>query len=119
MKRSTHGVRVRVDGYTKLCLTAITALLTILIVGLWAERVPGTPAAQGKGKDLMGDAGGQRAAMIKELQNISQGLQKSNGTLEEMLAVLKSGRLKVQAISAEGKVPGGGHAETPKPTLKR
>jgi hypothetical protein len=49
--------------------------------------------------------------MIKELQ-------RSNQTLTEMLTLLRSGRLKVQAAAAGGKAPGGDDVPTRKPKLK-
>lgn len=108
MQRRRNGVRIHVDRYTKFCLTAIAGLLTVLIVGLWAQRGPGSRTAWGKAKEPFVDAGRQRATMIKELQ-------RSNKTLEEMLTLLKSGKVKVQAVPAEDKVPGGGDVRTSEP----
>jgi len=103
MRRRPDGVGIRVDGYTKFCLTAITVLLTVLIVALWAERVPAGRTAQGRVPSL--DSSGQRATMIKELQ-------KGNAKLEELISLLRSGQVKVRVSVDDKEALGGGNAGT-------
>ena len=44
MKDASQETNVQVDNYTRFCLTAIAILMTVLIIGLWAE-MPG-PASR-------------------------------------------------------------------------
>ena len=107
MRRRQDGVQIRVDWYTRFCLTAITVLLTVLIVALWAERMPGARDAHAAREAFVLDSSGQRATMIKELK-------KGNAKLEELVSLLRSGQVKVQVAAADGGKAGGGNVPTPK-----
>ena len=87
-----------------MCLTIIAVLLTVLIVGLWAQGVPAardaaaaatTPPPAPAG---IPDAGGQRNRTIKELEKITAALERLSG-------LLQSGKAKVQ-VSGDGKEAG-------------
>lgn len=101
MVRHNRKVQVRVDTYTRVCLTAIAVLLTVLIAGLWAEGVPTgdlasarPPAGRGAKKPLW-DTVGQREALVKEMQQV-------NRKLEELKTVLKSGDAKFTVVGGDG-----------------
>lgn len=89
-------VSLRVDGYTRLCLTAIAVLLTVLVVGLWAE-LPGWvgPAdAQGPDGKPFINTGAQR-------KDILAAQEKTNAKIDELIKLLKSGQAKVQVVEED------------------
>ncbi len=93
MERRQRDIRVHVDGYTRLCLTMIAMLMTLIVIGLWSDTMP-TPEqarAQGiRGKTFI-DSSAQRVAAIKE-QKIT------NEKLTELIGLLRSGAVKVQIV---------------------
>jgi hypothetical protein len=103
MSHTQDKVVVRVDGYTRVCLTVIAALLTVLIAGLWAQGVPAArdaaaasappPAPAG-----IPDAGGQRDRMVRELERVT-------AKLDQLIGLFESGKAKVQ-VSSDGKEAG-------------
>jgi hypothetical protein len=103
MSHKQNAVVVRVDGYTRVCLTVIAALLTVLIAGLWAQGVPAAreaaaaPAAAPAPTGIP-DAGGQRDRMVKELERVT-------AKLEHLAELFETGKAKVQ-VSGEGKEAG-------------
>ena len=97
MQNDRQKVQVRVDRYTRTCLTAIAILLTVLIAGLWAERA--RVADQADAGEVLFDSGAQREDMV-----IVQ--RKTNAKLDELIKVLRSGEVKVQLIEPTG--PGSG-----------
>lgn len=110
MVRHNRKVQVRVDTYTRVCLTAIAVLLTVLIAGLWAEGVPtsqtasaGSPATGREVNKPYWDSAGQRDAMVKEMQQV-------NRKLDELKALLKSGEAKFTVVGGDG----GKNEEPPK-----
>lgn len=96
--------RVRVDGYTRVCLTAIAVLLTVLVLGLWAERSPGTGEVRAAKQFL--DSSAQRNAVLKAQET-------TNSKLGELISLLKSGQVKVQ-IAKDGAAPAEGEPDAPK-----
>lgn len=100
---------VQLDGYSKACLGVIAVLLTVLIVGLWAD-LPGTGraiAADPPAKEGFGDSASQRNALLE-----AQG--KTNDKLDELIRLLKSGDAKVQLTESGAKPSGGDDAPKPK-----
>ena len=87
---------IRINGYTQFCLTAIVILLTLLIIGLWAnlhwmDLTPTAGAAQAAdGRYLQGipNAGAQRLAILKAIQT-------TNNKLDKIITMLNSGQIKV------------------------
>ncbi len=98
----TEGRTVRIDGYTRFCLSAIVVLLAILIVGLWAEGpISPIPDAAGAGvskspsdSTILPNAGAQRMDMIKAI-----GV--TNDKLDKIIDLLKSGDIRVSLVEAE------------------
>ena len=80
-------MQVTVDGYTRIVLTAITVLLTVLTVGLWYESPSTLESAQAK----IPDQGMQLQVMI-DLQT------QTNQQLAQIQAALLSGNVKVQVV---------------------
>jgi len=100
MERNEERVEVKVDGYTRVCLTAIAVLLTVLIVGLWATGLD--LSADARAATPFGDSGEQRQEYIT--------LQKeTNSKLGELVSLLRSGEVKVQLVD-KAKPNGGNHA---------
>ena len=99
MVKHNRKVQVRVDMYTRVCLTIIAVLLTVLIAGLWAEGVPtGRSASAGAARDTkkpLWDSVSQRQALIKEMQKVSV-------KLDELKTVLRSGETKVTVVGGIG-----------------
>jgi len=99
MDRDIRQIRAKVDGYTRVCLTAIAVLLTVLVVGLWAEGVPSADHARAADPKVFGDSAAQREEMTK--------LQKETvDKLDELITLLKSGEAKVQVIQGGKAAPG-------------
>ena len=97
MGKTRQTVEIRVDVYTRSCLTVIAVLLTVLIVALWAQpltpagadpAVAASPSAPAGG---IPDAGRQRETMIKELEN-------QTSKLEALTQLLETGKAKVQVV---------------------
>jgi hypothetical protein len=82
-----RNIRVRVDGYTRFCLTAIAVLLTVLVVGLWANFTPAPPAA--RAGEVFVDPVTQRIEMLSAAKE-------TNNKLDDLLKLLKSGDAKFQ-----------------------
>jgi hypothetical protein len=106
MEDARRKIQVRVDGYTRVCLTAIAALLTVLVIGLWAEApatAPRAGAAEAP-KATFGDTAAQRQEQLKAVQQ-------TNEKLDELIRLLKTGTAKVQLVEkAPEKARGGNHA---------
>ena len=105
MSDKQDRVVVRVDAYTRACLTVIAALLTVLIAALWAEGVPAARRASaamapGATPPPMGipDAGGQRDRLVKEMEKVT-------ARLDRLVSLFETGKAKV-LVSAEGKEAG-------------
>ncbi len=99
MNERTEGRTVRIDGYTRFCLSAIVVLLAILIVGLWAEG-PISPIPDAAGANvsktpsgILPNAGAQRMDMIKAI-----GV--TNDKLDKIISLLKSGNIRVSLVEA-------------------
>ncbi len=105
MDTGPKRIDLKVDTYTRVCLTVIAGLLTVLIVGLWAEAPPTGPEARAALGTGIPDSGQQRQRIIKELQ--------SNGEkLDRLIALLKNGQAKVQ-IAEDPKSKGPNRATPP------
>ena len=100
MQNEQKDIKVSVDRYTRFCLTAIAVLLTILLVGLWADGVH--VADDALAAEPFGvDAGAQRNTIIKAAEA-------TNAKLGELISLLKSGQVKVQIAGVPKKAAAGG-----------
>jgi hypothetical protein len=106
-----RNLTVHVDLYTKVCLTAIALLLTVLVLGLWAgpdgsglgadkalAGPPGDPLVVGGG---IPDTGAQRNAMII-------GINETNQRLDRIVALLEGGKIRVTAVVEDNRTDGKG-----------
>ena len=82
-------IRVRMDGYTRVCLTAIAVLLTVLMIGLWADKTPQVGQARADGSLLKRGTQAQLVDLVKAQK-------KTNAELSGLIKFLKSGKLTVQ-----------------------
>ncbi len=104
---------VRVDGYTRVCLTAIVVLLTLLVLGLWSERLAPAAAQAGPGGAngtpqairTLGNAGHERKSIVDQQKLTNQ-------KLDEIIRLLRSGDVKVR-ISDDKPARRFGPATTP------
>lgn len=82
---------VKVDGYTRACLTAIAGLLTVLILALWAQ----VPLA-GKAEAVEGIVTGaeQRSTQIDIMKE-------NTAKLTELIQLFKDGEAKVTIVQKE------------------
>lgn len=109
--RNQKYTNVQVDGYTRVCLTAIAVLLTILVIGLWAEGPARTSEAGAA--DKYRDAKAARA--FKEGRwgtssargKLSAIQQETNAKLDKLINLFKSGEARVQIVQPAGQVSGG------------
>lgn len=95
---------VQVDSYTRVCLTAITVLLTVLVIGLWSEIARPTQASAAvyrdekarksveQGRWGTSSAVGKHAAIQKE----------TNENLRELIRLFRTGEAKVQVVAQPG-----------------
>jgi len=91
MKDANQETSVRVDNYTRFCLTAIAILMTVLIIGLWAE-MPG-PASR---------AGAQERYQPRSTMDITELLavqRETNAKLQRLIGLFQNGKAKVQVVS--------------------
>lgn len=114
---------VVVDGYTRFCLTAIVALLTVLIIGLWATGPASLTGARIAAADppagarqILPNAGAQRQQML-------QAIQAGNQKLQRIADLLASGKVRVMVEGlklppAPPPAPSKGAARVTKPPLK-
>ncbi len=96
-------MKVTVDGYTRILLSVITVLLTVLAAGMWCETPRAVSSASAQG---IPDSG-------KQLDEISQKLSSIDKSIAELQKVLVSGSVKVQVVETKATKP-----HTAKPALK-
>ena len=80
---------VTVDRYTRVVLTVLTVLLTVVAVGLWCDAPSSLETAEAK----LPDAGLQFNRMIEELREV-------NANLVDLQHMLASGAVRVQVVTA-------------------
>lgn len=103
MSNRNGRIVIQVDRYTRVCMTIIAVLLTVLIVGLWhGTPTASTAQAAGADDDGFGGSGARQQAILKSLDQ-------TNVKLDELAKVLKSGEVKVQVVA-----PGGGDGSSSK-----
>jgi len=110
METKRQTLRVRVDWYTRTCLTAIAVLLTVLVIGLWADHAPRGPEAQAA-KPFV-ESGTQ-----VQIVQLVRAQDRTTAKISELIALLRSGQVKVDLVGGEGRSSGGksnGSNTTPK-----
>jgi len=85
MNEQEKTLRVKVDNLTRVCLACCTALLAVLIVGIWIER----PVTQANAGDLFLNTAEQRDEIIAAQD-------RTTAKLDELMELLRSGDVKVQ-----------------------
>ena len=99
MDKNKETLKVRVDWYTRTCLTAIAVLLTVLILGLWADYTP--QARQAEAAKPFVDNGPQ--AMIIQMVKAQD---RTTAKLSELIALMRSGQVKVEVVASTDKAGG-------------
>jgi len=84
-------MKVTVDGYTRILLSVITVLLTVLAVGMWCETPRTIPSASAQG---IPDSG-------QQLYEISQKLSSIDKSMADLQKLMVSGSVKVQVVEAK------------------
>lgn len=92
-----RNIVIRVDGYTRVCLTVIAALLAVLVVGLWAEAPMPTATAEDRPKENP-YVGAQRQAMIEA----AEATQSHTKAMKRLVDLFESGQAKVQVVGGDG-----------------
>ena len=82
-----------IDRYTKIVLTVIAVMLTLVAIGMWHEQTPSvvTPAYAG-----IPDSG-------QQLQQLITHVGKIQGSMDKIAAMLISGKVKVQVVEPKEK----------------
>ena len=97
-------MKLHVDNYTRVMLTIIAVLLTIVAAGLWFETPSTVPTAQAK----LPDSGMQ-------FNQIIQGLAEVEQAIAEMSTFLRTGTLRVDVVEETKKPSGNRPAPTSRP----
>ncbi|MFP4053669.1 MAG: hypothetical protein ACLFV7_07390 [Phycisphaerae bacterium] len=90
MARPGRTVRIRVDAYTRFCLTLLAVLMTVAIFGLWGSHSPTPPVA--------GAAEGQIFGSTKQRGKLLDVTEETNQKLDQIIGLLKSGEVQVQVV---------------------
>jgi len=106
MKTQTRPKTVTVDRYTRFCLTAIAVLLTVLIVGLWAD---GVPPLRGAGA---AEPTRYQPQSTIEIGDMVRTQERTNEKLDQIIKLLEGGSVKVQVVQAAEAPSGGKPSET-------
>ncbi len=108
MNRRQRKIQISIDGYTRFCLTAIMVLLTVLVIGLWAD-LPFTPAAQAEkgstrdSREKFRDSRSARKQMLGEQIDAMKYQKDAAKRLNELVELFESGNAKVQLIDKDAK----------------
>ena len=83
-------MKIQIDTYTRILLTIIAALLTVIATGMWCQAPDVTPAANAAERPGIPNMG-------EQLNQIIAGLQTVNATNQQILETL-NGELKVKLV---------------------
>ena len=100
----TRRFTMRVDGYTRCCLTAIAVLLTVLVVGLWTGAPTAKTAAAAApperapepGESILPNSAAQRVQLIDAINGTNQ-------RLDKLMELLQGGKVQVTVVNPENK----------------
>jgi threonine dehydrogenase-like Zn-dependent dehydrogenase len=98
--------QIQVDAYTRFCLTAIAALLTVVVVGMWSQEV--RLADRAEAAEQFGETGTNVADLLK-VQRETQ------AKFDELISLMTSGKVKVQIVKPQEQDAGGGGENVPPP----
>lgn len=101
MGKEHRTLRVRVDAYTRVCLTVIAVLLTVLIIGLWADHTPSADQARAA-KPFLDNS------TQAEIMQMVRAQDRTTAKVAELIALLQSGQLTVK-VDDSAKTPGAAH----------
>jgi uncharacterized membrane protein len=93
--------KVHVDNYTRFCLTAITVLLTVLILILWVQGTPSASVARAADDSSVTPA--RMTGLGEHIADLLTATNQTNQRLTDLIDLLKSGQAKIQVIEADGK----------------
>ncbi len=117
MKTQKHTM-VQVDRYTRFCLTTIAVLLTLLIIGLWADGVKTVGQARAAGsRSKFQDPTAAKAfqegrwGTSSAAGKMAATQQQTNAKLDELIKLFKTGQAKVQIVGEMPEAKGAGDAD--------
>jgi hypothetical protein len=93
MKSDGKTLRVKIDAYTRACLTVLAVLLTVVVLGLWANHAPQADSASAAEPRIYGPT--------KQRENLIKAQKATNDKLDEILRFLKSGKLTVHVAEKD------------------
>ena len=91
-----QGIQLRVDTYTRVCMTVIAGLLTVLILGLWADGV--APSREAVGAAGVGTGRGLENVAARQRAQIIKALEANTAKVERLVKLFESGKAKVQVV---------------------
>jgi hypothetical protein len=112
--RRQEDVQLQVDGYTRVCLTAITVLLTVLVIGLWAENIDCAKEAHAE-TGVFRDNQAKKAihegrwGTSSARGKVAAAQKQTNVKLDELIKLLKSGEARVQVVQSTAVSTGGSY----------
>ena len=101
-------MKITVDGYTRIMLTIIAVLLTVLAVGMWCETPNAVSTAQAGG---IPDSGSQLNEISKKLDSIDK-------SISDMQKLMISGAVKVQVVESKDAKKAAGNSVLKAPVNK-
>lgn len=97
------NVQIQVDGYTRVILTVIAGLLTLIAVGLWADADPMTghaSAQQTQKFSKQGEAAVEqgRWGSASAMNKVAATQDETNARLDTLIDLFRTGKAKVELI---------------------
>ena len=97
MQGIERELKVRVDAYTRVCLTAIAILLTVVVLGLWADvRV----SSHVRGQEAVSRENRYIPRSSLDIGEMLAQQQQTNQKLDQLIKLLETGSAKVQVVDA-------------------
>lgn len=88
---ATQSNTVRVDNVTRICLAAITVLMVVMVLALWAQ----TPSTSAQAAEEFLNTAAQRQEMV-------DAQKATTAKIDELITLLKSGEVKVKVAKEDG-----------------
>jgi hypothetical protein len=96
MQPDQRNIKVRVDAYTRVCLTAIAMLLTVVVLGLWADLGRLGPRAVAQEPVSRENRYVPRSTL--DLSDLLAETRQTNQKLDRIIRLLEDGQAKVQVV---------------------